>query len=199
MAIILCTSTNAYWHCQHYRDSSKCGQTMPSHFLGFNASHWNPPPKSLWRRKSVLRLYRPLWNRMKLARERVSFISSLYLTTSVIVTHILIQPFKICSLCKRLPLRFRALGVHLSCSHLTWVLMNLIYFSILCFLRTHVSHPSQLILRYENQAATTIQSYWRGYYESTNYSILYYEVSYWYSCSRSLIDTQIKRFSLFFL
>lgn len=51
-----------------------------------------------------------------------------------------------------------------------------------CIGRMSFSHlsfplPSQLILRYENQAATTIQSYWRRYYQCTNYSIIYYEVS----------------------
>lgn len=37
-------------------------------------------------------------------------------------------------------------------------------------------YSEYLIKRYENKAATTIQAYWRRYWQSTNYSILYCEI-----------------------
>jgi hypothetical protein len=42
--------------------------------------------------------------------------------------------------------------------------------------RGFITYSTYLIKRYETQAAVTIQAYWRRYWQSTNYSLIYFEV-----------------------
>jgi len=81
--------------------------------------------QSVWRRRSVEKIYKPHLNRIKLAKER-----------------------KMNNAATKIQSAWRGFSVY----------------------------SGYTIIRYENQAATIIQSRWRGYLQSTNYCILLCEV-----------------------